>query len=380
MKIGKIHINGAIGEFVDHDGNLIKGVTLVDIVAQVAMQLKAKRFNVYINSEGGLVEEGFKIHDYLKNLDVPVDTIGHGLVASMGTVIFMAGEKRTLLPNTEFMIHLPNGGVSGDSQDIKEYSDYMQKEEKRSIKFYSENTKLKESTLLPLLKSETWLDPQKAFELGFSTEAPLERKAIAHFKSKSNNKMKKVKNKKDKTGLSKKDRSIIMKGMKALESIFGGETAKMLVIQNAEGDDVTFPEVEAMEDVAKGDKATVDGADAEGDHVFPDGKTYTFKGGVLDSITDGEEEEEETVEEMKAKLELAEQENAALKATNKKAKKEFKAFKGQLDSKFDFAGVKGKKKGKKKKATGKTKKKNNTASTMAANAAKLAEKRRKRNA
>ena len=85
---GNIYISGQIGTF---DGT--PGTELIDIVSQVKSQPKATAFNVHINSEGGLVDVGFDIYNYLKSLGKPITTIGSGIVASIATVIFMAGTK-----------------------------------------------------------------------------------------------------------------------------------------------------------------------------------------------------------------------------------------------------------------------------------------------
>ena len=55
---------------------------------QVKRQPEATRFDVYINSEGGLVDVGFDIYNYLRSLGLPITTIGSGMVASIATVNF----------------------------------------------------------------------------------------------------------------------------------------------------------------------------------------------------------------------------------------------------------------------------------------------------
>jgi ATP-dependent protease ClpP protease subunit len=83
---GIIYINGQIGSTPTE-----KGVELIDIIQQVKAQEGALSFRVHINSEGGVVDTGFDIFNYLKSLQLPITTVGSGLVASIATVIFMAG-------------------------------------------------------------------------------------------------------------------------------------------------------------------------------------------------------------------------------------------------------------------------------------------------
>jgi ATP-dependent Clp protease protease subunit len=57
---------------------------------------------LYINSQGGHVEAGDTIHDFIKFIRPEVHVIGTGWVASAGITIFLAAKKehRYSLPNT----------------------------------------------------------------------------------------------------------------------------------------------------------------------------------------------------------------------------------------------------------------------------------------
>jgi len=141
---GNIYINGIIGTIIDAEGNTEKGVELLDVILQVKNQPKADSFNVYVNSPGGAVNTGFEIYDYLTSLSKPIKTIGQGIIASIATVIFMAGTERELRKGTEFFLHLPRGGVNGSSDDITIYAKTIKDVEKRILKFYQDNTGLSE--------------------------------------------------------------------------------------------------------------------------------------------------------------------------------------------------------------------------------------------
>ena len=81
---GNIFINGLIGSFGTE-----QGVELIDIIQQVKKQPNATSFKVNINSEGGAVDVGFDIYNYLRSLGKPIETFGSGLVASIATVNLM---------------------------------------------------------------------------------------------------------------------------------------------------------------------------------------------------------------------------------------------------------------------------------------------------
>ena len=77
--------------------------------------------NLYINSIGGNVTDGFAIYDTMNFIKSDVCTICVGEASSMGAIILLNGTKgkRSALENSEIMIHQPLGGVNGQATDIE---------------------------------------------------------------------------------------------------------------------------------------------------------------------------------------------------------------------------------------------------------------------
>lgn len=106
---------------------LIFGDINMELAQRVSSELlilahsSAQPINVIINSPGGHVESGDTLYDFLRFIDVPVNVIGTGWVASAGALIFLGGKKdrRFVLPNTRFLLHQPLGGMQGKALDIK---------------------------------------------------------------------------------------------------------------------------------------------------------------------------------------------------------------------------------------------------------------------
>ena len=103
-----------------------------------------KEIFFYINSPGGSISDGLAIFDTMNYIKCPVSTMCIGMAASMGAVLLAAGEKgkRYATPNAEIMIHQPliSGGLSGQTTEIKIYSDHMVKTRERLNKILSERT------------------------------------------------------------------------------------------------------------------------------------------------------------------------------------------------------------------------------------------------
>lgn len=338
--IGKISINGQIGSV-----GLAQGVELIDVIQQVKAQPLATSFDVYINSEGGVVDVGFDIYNYLKNLGKPVNTIGSGIVASIATVIFMAGQTRTLKGNTQFMVHLPRTNPNSfiNSEEAEQLTDHIKKTEKTMIDFYAGFTDIDSDSLKSLLKNETWLTPEQAKTFGFITEHQTELKAVAYFEHNS-------KTDKQMSTMTAEDKSWIEKKFEDIASLFKSKTVA-LILQDSNGVEVNFPDLADDATPAIGDVATVEGQPAEGVFVMPQlgNASVTFVAGAITEIVEAEAEgdEDEEMAKLKAeneqlKSELAEiasaKEAEVAKAEKqlKKIEAEFIAFKGEIVAKLDI--------------------------------------------
>lgn len=299
MNKGYIYITGFIGTIIDDEGKEKKGVELIDVIKQVQAQPHADSFDVYIKSPGGVVEVGFEIYDYIKSIKKPIKTIGNEIVASIATVIFMAGDERLVAPKTEFMIHLPTGSVQGTAEEIKNYSDMVLDCEKRLLDFYKKTTNLSEEALKPLLKRETFLTPEEAFDLKFATEYEIEFKVVAHFNNPKSNKMSYL-TKEEAEKRFQKSEGLLEKILNKLSGKGkgkGGEP-KALMVKDANDGEIDFPELVEGDTPKVGDKATIDGKDAEGEIVMPSGETFVFKAGVLEEIKPVEEDTAALKEEL----------------------------------------------------------------------------------
>lgn len=331
---------------INISGVIAKDVHLIDIISQVENQKEATAFDVVINSVGGGVDVGFDIYNYIKSLNVPIKTIGKGTVASIATVIFMAGSERVLEQGTEFMIHLPTGSVEGTADEIEAYNDMLKKYEKRLIDFYAETTNVGVEAIKPLLRYETWLSPKLAQDLRFTTaiQDDLRIVAQANFNFKPDNKMTE-----EQKGFFDKLNSKVDAIMNKLSG--KTEDVKAILLQDANGVEIEFPDVMEGEQPEVGvSTAMVDGTPAEGEYLMPDGQTFVFAGGVLTEIKEAEvDANAERIAQLEQELEQAKAEaqakadelNEKTQALNE-IKTEVVALKKDIKSSFEV--VKGEKK------------------------------------
>lgn len=106
-------LNKHIG-FDDEDGQGIDGA----LFQQELMQLDSmgkKRIQVWINSSGGNVVEGYNICNAILKSNTRVDTYCLGMAASMAGIIFQTGRKRVMADYGILMYHNPYAGETTDS-------------------------------------------------------------------------------------------------------------------------------------------------------------------------------------------------------------------------------------------------------------------------
>ena len=148
------------------------------VVAQL-LYLEAKDpdkdIQLYIDSPGGSITAGMAIYDTMQYIKCDVSTICIGMAASMGAFLLAAGEKgkRFALPNSEVMIHQPliaGGGLSGQTTDIKIYTDHLVNTKEKMNEILAERTGQTYEKLCEDTERDNFMTAQEAKEYGLIDE------------------------------------------------------------------------------------------------------------------------------------------------------------------------------------------------------------------
>ena len=125
---------------------------------------------LWINSPGGDVFAAAQIYnmlmDYKGNVTVKIDA----LAASAASVIAMAGTKVCMSPVAMLMIHNPATIAIGDTEEMQKAIDMLSEVKESIINAYVRKTGQSRAKLSHLMDAETWMDANKAVELGFADE------------------------------------------------------------------------------------------------------------------------------------------------------------------------------------------------------------------
>lgn len=339
MKIAKLNIEGYIGE-LDSAFAGEKSFTLNNLKDFLAsLDSDVTDIHYKVNSGGGSVYEGWDIHAALLASGKNLTAIGENIVGSIATVIFLAPkpENRKLIKNTKFFVHnpywLPEQSEPMRANELLALGKDLKGEQDKILNFYAKESKATAYELAPYLEKETDLTAENAVKMGFANEVidALEEveyrqyRLVAMIKpNKTNETMSKV----DETILNKMN-----KFFKNFSRVTKGKFFDMdLAVTNESGEAVNLFIESDSEDITG---ANVFEVDAEGNqspaktgkYMDAEGKTVVVTDGKVSEVIEKviENATEPTVEELKAKLEAANTELNALKASKEVLETELQA-------------------------------------------------------
>ncbi len=123
---------------------------------------------VWINSPGGDVFAAAQIYNMLMEYTGKVTVKIDGLAASAASVIAMAGGDVYMSPVSMLMIHNPSTIAIGDSEEMLRAKALLDEVKESIINAYELKTGLSRTKLSHLMDAESWMNANKAIELGFA--------------------------------------------------------------------------------------------------------------------------------------------------------------------------------------------------------------------
>ena len=140
------------------------------ILKQNIEKKKQKRLQFLICSNGGEVPSCFALIDVMRGSSIPIHTVGLGVIASCGLLLFITGDKgnRTLTPNTSILSHQYSWSNYGKEHELFAQVKEFELSTQRMLNHYKKCTGLTEKEirehLLP--PEDVWLSGQEAKKLG----------------------------------------------------------------------------------------------------------------------------------------------------------------------------------------------------------------------
>ena len=159
-----LFLNGTIAEETWFDDDITPALFKDELMSE------SGRVTVWINSPGGDCVAAAQIYNMLKDYKDSVTVKIDGIAASAASVIAMAGDEVLMSPVSMMMIHNPATVAFGDSAEMQKAIDMLSGVKDSIINAYEVKTGLSRAKLSHLMDAETWMDANKAVELGFADD------------------------------------------------------------------------------------------------------------------------------------------------------------------------------------------------------------------
>jgi ATP-dependent Clp protease protease subunit len=123
-----------------------------------------KPIRVFINSPGGLADDGFAIYDLMRFVRAPVYTIVTGMAASAATIAVLGAQKgrRLIMPHARIMLHQPSTMIRGTAADISVSAKELLRLRKKSSELYARETGKPLEQVEKDLHRDYWLNAEEA--------------------------------------------------------------------------------------------------------------------------------------------------------------------------------------------------------------------------
>ena len=155
----KISLHDEIGMF---------GVSAAQFLKDINSHSGVSQIDVDIHSPGGSMLDGLAIHNGLKAHPATINTHVTGIAASATTTVLMAGDTVSMPEDAFIMIHNPSGFVGGESDDMREVADMMDKFKQSAVHIYAKKTGKSDEEIELIMQRnvQTWFSSEEALEFG----------------------------------------------------------------------------------------------------------------------------------------------------------------------------------------------------------------------
>lgn len=151
----KLRLSGVVGYDITADD-----------VSNFLTENDDKDVTIFLNSPGGNVIEGLEIYNLLRASGRNITTVLTGIAASMGSIIFLAGDRRIAMTGSLYMVHKPSGLVWGDADEMRKEIEVLDKMQDSAEAIYRECTGIENFN--EYMNNETWFDVKEMKELGIT--------------------------------------------------------------------------------------------------------------------------------------------------------------------------------------------------------------------
>jgi len=106
----------------------------------------------------------------MQAVSCPIRTVCLGMAASMGALLFIAGDEREILPHSRVMIHDPliGAGAGGSALSVKARADDLMRIRDITAAVIAEHTGMTLDQVFQLTAQDTYFEAEAAVEAGLA--------------------------------------------------------------------------------------------------------------------------------------------------------------------------------------------------------------------
>ena len=158
-----IRISGIIASFELENESNVTPATLKDSLDAAG----GEDLLITINSPGGSVFEGLEMFSMIRNYPGHTETRPVSLAASMGSVLALAGNKKSIENTAMYLIHNVQGGTYGDYREMSKASKWLEDVTGLLADLYEKHTTLTLKKARNLMDADTHFFGSDLIDLGF---------------------------------------------------------------------------------------------------------------------------------------------------------------------------------------------------------------------
>lgn len=164
LKQRKLYLTDEITQYTV--GDIVRHIIAFNTEDREIPPEERKPILLYIASNGGEMDSGFELIDFIKASKTPVYTVNLGFCYSMGFLIFLAGHKRYSAVNAKFLMHDGSSFVYNSTSKVKDQMIFNDKVESRVKDYILDHTKISSATYDAKVRTEWYMFADEAKKHG----------------------------------------------------------------------------------------------------------------------------------------------------------------------------------------------------------------------
>lgn len=147
------------------------GISSLEFLQEIKSLGNVSHVDLRVSSGGGGVIAAIDMFNAIRRHSATWHAHVDGLAASAMSWLIIATDKIYMAENAQLMIHRAASPAYGTADELHKMADLIEDIESTAmVKAYVKKTGLSEKEIMDLLNAETWLNAEKAKELGFIDE------------------------------------------------------------------------------------------------------------------------------------------------------------------------------------------------------------------